>query len=470
MAKKEGARKGKSTEGSRSGASNSNNGQRGKSSGDCGHGRTKKRQGGRGGGRGGAQATSQYGTRSKEDRAAFQKERKAKIATDLKNLSDHKKEERVPLENSVSHVKDELSGEIETVKDLDRRWIGDLSFFEYLPSDNSSLQSLETLKYLNNDLRELLLAPYHVFWSYVLLDKSFSLFLDSFLRYFDEPSLPLPDLQRAELGSLDAAGLKGALFQRVFLVVCRMSQMEEAPHLFISSSFYTQEVAKNHLLDLPKLIDFTRLYGCHNRQKVASTLKFLFYQLPRLKKDFKTALAVVAEELDRAGAAAFDESGTTDMQGVLTALVDLTFTTATFVDIAPNCTAYALRDNQQFVNLLFYTHDATAARLERLLPAEAFAGKMLKLRRSIQSLVYAVLERCYLGHLLLGREKRDFSPEEAAQAVADLVCGSQQVVTSFATLKGHPHPTALGSLLAALENAHALSSGLRKAAGVVPTR
>lgn len=470
MAKNEGGRKGKRDEGSRGGGGNSTNGQRGNSNGGSGRGRTKKRQGGRGGGRGGVQTGSQYERRSKEERAAFQKERKAKIVSDVENLNEKKKEERIPLESSVSYERDTLSGEIEAVKDLDRRWIGELSFFEYLPSDNSPSQSLEALRFLNSDLRDLLLAPYHVFWSYVLLDKSFSLFLDSFLRYFDEPSLPLPDLQREEVDNLDADGLKGALFQRVFLVVCRMSQMEEATHLFMSSSFYSQEITKNHLLDLPKLIDFARLYGCHNRQKVCSTLKFLFYQVPRLKRDFTAALAVVAEEVDRAGTAAFDESGTTDMQGVLTALVDLAFTMASFVDLAPNCTLYAVRDNRQFLNILCYTHDATAGRLESLLPVEAFASKLLKLRRSIQALVYAVLERCYLGHLLLGRDKRNFSPEDATQEVVDIVCGIEQVVASFATLKGHPAPIGAGSLLIALEDAHSLSTSFRKVAAVVPSK
>ncbi|CAM6104534.1 unnamed protein product [Calypogeia fissa] len=149
------------------------------------------------------------------------------------------------------------------------------SFVPYLPQDDAVVAGLgeqeggvdasetqEVTDLLNEQLSALLRLPPRQFWRKVATDESVSVFLDSYLhfrrRWFDNP-LGKPNVSVV-------AG-DGDLSRRVFMVLLRMSSNHD-PGTLVSESLSAKEHAaillEKKLLDIPKLMDISAIYGYDN--------------------------------------------------------------------------------------------------------------------------------------------------------------------------------------------------------------
>lgn len=160
---------------------------------------------------------------------------------------------------------------------LSPKWVTQLGFIPFFPEDNGNPFSCpsffinildnetEVLDFLNKDVGTILGLPFHQFWSQVIHDSSLRDFVDMYLRYAKRKSDQWSKPQNEEI---KRSQTQQELHHRVFLVIQRVTRIQESEEDFMSLSYFVQLNQKYTLFDVPKIFDICALYADYNFTEV----------------------------------------------------------------------------------------------------------------------------------------------------------------------------------------------------------
>ena len=227
----------------------------------------------------------------------FQKQLELR-AVEVKALNDSR--HPASLRKSFTYVHDRSLNTVVKQANLSRQWIeaDALPLLPFLPQDTIASGASRDLTEAvilraNRRLEQLLLAPFHIFWSYVAFDKSITRFLNSYLRFCSRPF----DHRNDNGHYLTTRAVHSLLFERVFRVYLRLSLRRESTMNFMTPEEYKQ-LTLQHVFDVPVLLDVCSLYYYANSQVVSNLVQDVFQSLPELQQELCNAIELMQQAFD----------------------------------------------------------------------------------------------------------------------------------------------------------------------------
>jgi activating signal cointegrator complex subunit 2 len=210
-----------------------------------------------------------------------------------------------PLDKQFRLVLNKKTNQQEKVPAIDRIFMEDKDFLTYIPpplsilSESSSSSSsaatdeyLERLKFIELDLKWVLLLDYQHFWSQLIYDTSLKQLIDSYLKYAPRPHdyLKLNNLpsQLIEMHS--------KVQKLVFLVCLRMSTCKETKENFMSPETYSNLIYNNYLFDIPKIMDICVLFK--KNEVLPKMIGNIFKIQEKYYNDFKVCIKDIHKAFD----------------------------------------------------------------------------------------------------------------------------------------------------------------------------
>jgi len=170
-----------------------------------------------------------------------------------------------------------------------------VTYIPYLPGDDDSLdeRAAEACQALVDALDSALRKTSEAFWAHVQRNgRGLARTLDTYLQFKTRPfesrgrgAEPSTSVTEDELG------------RKVFLTMLRLVNDGARERSCLTPEERRQAVLKHNLIDVPKLIDLTVLYGSDNRDLVHEVLENAVKLLPTLEDDFVRTGGMIEKNL-----------------------------------------------------------------------------------------------------------------------------------------------------------------------------
>lgn len=141
-------------------------------------------------------------------------------------------------------------------------------------------------------LRNLLHAPMHLFWSYALHDPTLLSFVDSVLRR-------APRIYALRQETISAHAPLQEVVDLTLHVLLRLCTPQESPSLFLDAEYWRELVFSRSIFDAPKLVDVCALYGLSNRDLARRVVTSVLGGEPRYADQLAEVLGGAAEALSQ---------------------------------------------------------------------------------------------------------------------------------------------------------------------------
>mmetsp|Transcript_11013 Transcript_11013/g.36587 ORF Transcript_11013/g.36587 Transcript_11013/m.36587 type:complete len:253 (-) Transcript_11013:497-1255(-) len=202
----------------------------------------------------------------------------------------------------------QVASSVRRVNAIDEHWATPpLDLPPYLPPDADEAAPLEpeALEASVRALEQLLHAPMYVFWSRLLHDRSLSDFLDGVLRFSPRGfGRSAPRADRPNADEADGSAGEGQLRACLLRVLLRLASPEEdGGAAALPPADWSSLVYDRWLLDAPKLLDASALFGFSNPALARRLLASAVRLEPRYADDLAEAIGAAAEALSQASGA-----------------------------------------------------------------------------------------------------------------------------------------------------------------------
>ena len=270
-----------------------------------------------------------------------------------------------------------------------------------------------------DDLLSLQRAPYNVFWSQQLFDRSLRRTISTLLK-----RLPRPFDLDAEYPDRDIQGWMNRLTDILFRVIVRMSTYKENNRDYMTPEYFGQAVYDNFLFDMPRILDFCSLYYQGNEKLVEKVLASLFKHQPKYLDDLKSVSISVMEAFSAVTQKVVDflasisrqeiGSGTSEFEDLVIYAVDLSYSMAALFQAHPQCSRYfgGHSDDLEFtVQLAAFYHQALHQIHDQLcddldlgnvesVQAESLLSRILLAKSKVLLIVRTTVMSCILTPLI----------------------------------------------------------------------
>eukprot|EP00002_Diphylleia_rotans_P024842 TRINITY_DN4903_c0_g1_i1.p1 TRINITY_DN4903_c0_g1~~TRINITY_DN4903_c0_g1_i1.p1 ORF type:complete len:801 (+),score=172.94 TRINITY_DN4903_c0_g1_i1:93-2495(+) len=401
---------------------------------------------------GGSAETERVGRDKKaQEAAALQKQ--VDIDQQILKHEETKKTSNTPLDMAFTLRK--VSGnQLEKVPDLDPQWCSGIDILPYVPlfgersyltpsasnllrsgaSSSSSSSStsaeenmtlppttvIEILEFYQEDLNKLLSMNHQLFWCHVFYKPCVLKFIDTFLRFCPRPYEPIFKL------SLDSQVYDSKMQDTIkqvmhltYLVILRLSTNPEQDG-FLSKDFYSSQIHKRQIFDIPRLMDVVSIYGKHNYDQTRKIVNDIMRSQPLYMQDLLQccdhifrAIGTIIEQYE-----VFESSKTKPtMKGKLTPssvdasvaldtidyLLDITHTLAQFCKIYYEVMIIFQERGMFQAAAKLYEHTLSSVqeslRTEQRKLPEAIYDKIMLIRENLLSMANSTLQHYYFDFL-----------------------------------------------------------------------